>query len=310
MASKLFDDNVIAVLWDFDKTLIPENMQWPLFEHFGVDGEVFWQEVQRKNEEFARRQSLDGTMAPLFSTSVNYLNHILDYTHAGKFAGLNNELLRKLGTSLGFFKGIPDVFQLLEKTAKEGSGRNLQCQVEHYVVSCGLRQIILGSKISQHLKGVWGCEFEEKEACGKKVLSRISYVLDDTTKTRAIFEINKGSNINRKIDLNAYLPKEKRRVPVSQMIYVADGPSDVPVFSVIKAEGGKGLVVYQENQYDAAYELNQEEKRGDHFALADFSKGSAAYRWLTKTVRDMVDRLKEQHSRNVRDQVGKGAPAH
>ncbi len=310
MANKLFDESVIAVLWDFDQTLIPGSMQKVLFERFNVDGNEFWEEVGQKNEEARTQLQAHPQEAPLFSESVNYLNHILDYTHDGRFFGLNNALLRELGAGLEFFKGIPDIFERLKGIAEKYSDKSFRCRVEHYVVSCGLRQIILGSKIARYFDGVWGCEFEEKKEHGKTILSRIRYVLDDTTKTRAIFEINKGSNFNGDIDLNAYLPPEKRRVPISQMIYVADGSSDVPVFSVIKSGGGKGLVVYAEDRHEEAYQLNQEEMRGDHHSPADYSEGSDARRWLERTVHSMLGRLRTQRSRNVQDQVGKGAPSH
>ncbi len=310
MTNKLFDENVIAILWDFDQTLIPGSMQQVLFDHFGVDGEKFWQEVKQKQKEALMQLPARPREAPFFSESINYLNHILDYTHDERFPKLNNGLLRELGTKLEFFDGIPDVFKRLKKVAKKCSDKSFQCHVEHYVVSCGLRQMILGSKIASCFDGVWGCEFEEKEVDGENVLSRIHYVLDDTTKTRAIFEINKGSNIRSDIDLNAYLPKEKRRVPISQMIYVADGPSDVPVFSVIKSGKGKGLVVHAKGRHKKAYELHQKERRGDHYSLADYSEDSDACLWLEETVHDMVTHMRTEHSRSVREQVGKGAPAH
>ena len=47
------------------------------------------------------------------------------------------------------------------------------------------------------------------------------------------------------IDVNAKVPHADRRVPFQNMIYVADGPSDVPVFSVVRQFGGKTFAVYR-----------------------------------------------------------------
>ena len=75
-------------------------------------------------------------------------------------------------------------------------------------------------------------------------ISQVGMTVDNTIKTRCIFEINKGSNKNSSIDVNTFIPHEDRRVPIEQMIYSADGPSDVPVFTVVKQMGGKTYAVY------------------------------------------------------------------
>ena len=124
--------------------------------------------------------------------------------------------------------------------------------VEHYIVSTGLRQMVMGSKIANLVDGVWGCEFVDDVAepgyLGKApklfgstdaTIRGIGYAIDNTTKTRALFEINKGTNKHADIDVNASLSPEDRRVPFQNMIYIADGPSDVPAFSIVNQYGGR-----------------------------------------------------------------------
>ena len=284
MSSGSVQQNVIAVLWDFDQT------QKTLFENFGVVEDDFWGEVAKKHAKNNRDLINRLHDAPLFSETINYLNHILEYVDAGVFSGLNNNMLRYLGSRINFLGGVPEIFEHLKHVVKEKSAKKYfrHDYVEHYVVSAGLRQMILGSKIAKYLDGVWGCEFEEKKVRGKNELSRISYVLDDTAKTKAVFEIHKGINFDRSIKLNDHLLEQHRRVPINNIIYVADGKNDVPVFSVVKFSGGKGLVVYTEGNFRTAYNLHKG-GRGNHFTKADYSEGSDARRWLEKTVLDMVD---------------------
>src|SRR5690606_35366540 len=132
-----------------------------------------------------------------------------------------------------------------------------QIHVEHYIVSTGLRQMILGSAVAPFVTDVWASEFTELVAppgyldgqghlfAPDGEIKQLIYAIDNTTKTRAIFEINKGTNKNPAIDVNAKIAREDRRVPFQNMIYIADGPSDVPVFSVVEANGGRTYAVYR-----------------------------------------------------------------
>jgi hypothetical protein len=142
-----------------------------------------------------------------------------------------------------------------------------EISVEHYIVSTGLAAMVRGSAIAKHVDGVWACEFVENplqpgflkqkelpiEASAE--IAQIGMVIDNTTKTRAIFEINKGTNKNPAIDVNSKMAAEDRRIPVQNMIYIADGPSDVPSFSVVKNGGGRAYAVYNPDK-QAEFEQN------------------------------------------------------
>jgi hypothetical protein len=218
---------------------------------YRVDPKKFWKEV----EELPNHYQKDGL--DLISTDTLYLNHILTYARLGTFKGLNNARLRKLGGKIELYEGLPDFFDKIKRfVATNPEYVQHEIQVEHYIVSTGLRQMVLGSKIAPYVDGVWGCEFIEdapppgylnagKKAVSQdpKIISQIAYALDNTTKTRAVFEINKGSNKIPDIAVNAMIPDEDRRVPFQNMIYIADGPSDIPVFSLINQFGGRTFAV-------------------------------------------------------------------
>ena len=152
----LWFQHTAAVIWDFDKTLIPGYMQRPLLRHFGVDELEFWREVNALPEWYRRHGS------QRVSTDVVYLHHLLEYVRAGAMAGLSNELLRRLGAQLTFYPGLPDFFERLRRrVADDPLYRQHDIRLEHYVISNGLRQMILGSGIAPYVDDVWACEFVE-----------------------------------------------------------------------------------------------------------------------------------------------------
>ena len=316
MASTLFLQNVIAIVWDFDKTLIPGYMQEPLFRQYGVDAKEFWAEVQGL-PEFYQRHGLE-----LVSPDSLYLNHILTYVRHGRFGGLTNALLRQLGGQLTFYPGVPEIFQSLrERLAKLPGAVQHDIRLEHYVVSTGLRQMILGSAVAPYIKNVWACEFVEVEAppgflAGAtaeeaREIRQVGYVLDNTTKTRAIFEINKGSNVFPEINVNSFIAPEDRRVPFQNIIYVADGPSDVPVFSVVKGQGGRTYAVFPagaEAEFAQVKGLLRD-GRALAFGEADFRAGSATAIWLGQAVEEIADRITADRNGVLDAKVGR-PPGH
>ena len=304
------EQNVIAVIWDFDKTLIPGYMQEPIFEKYNVDGTQFWKEVNTLPEQYKKR-----------GINVNkdtvYLNHMLTCVNQKIFAGLNNKILRELGGELTFYSGVPEIFQdLKDVVEKENKYRNFSIQVENYIVSTGLTEMIKGSKIKDSVDGIWGCEFIEKpirsdldikideiEEAGE--IGQVGYIIDNTSKTRALFEINKGTN-KFEIDVNSKMGKERRRVPFENMIYIADGPSDIPVFSLLKQYGGKTFAIYPDGDKRAFNQVNRliKDNRIDMYAIADYSKHTTAHMWLTETVREIADRIYQTYVNQLRESAG------
>ena len=104
MTQQLFLQNIIACIWDFDKTLSPGYMQAPIFELYNVNPKKFWKEVEQLPDVY-KSNGLD-----LISTDTLYLNHILTYTREGVFKGLNNSCLKKLGAKIELYNGLPQFF--------------------------------------------------------------------------------------------------------------------------------------------------------------------------------------------------------
>jgi hypothetical protein len=318
--------NVIALIWDFDKTVIPGYMQDPIFKAYSVDGGAFWREVNALPGYFKR---IGVNVHP----DTCYLNHLLTYVQAGRMGGLTNAKLRELGAQIPFHAGLPDFFRLLkEELAKVPEADRFELKLEHYIVSTGLREMIEGSAIRPYVDGIWASEFvetppqpgfdpartpsqgpanQEGALLHVHAISQIAVAYDNTSKTRAIFEINKGSNVDPSIEVNATLPRDFRRVPFEQMIYIADGPSDVPAFSVLKQNGGTAYAVY-DDAHDASLEQVErlrEDGRVHHYGPADYRPGSPTAKWLGLKVRQIAAAMVERKKAALKEQVG-AAPRH
>jgi hypothetical protein len=300
MATTLFTQNTIALIWDFDKTLIPEYMQSPLFRRFALDEAVFWEET---NALAARYKERGYHLSP----EIAYLNHLLTHVLAGPLAGLNNKILQECGADIRFYPGLPEFFDhargyVREKPKYVEHGITL----EHYIVSTGLAPMIRGSAIAPHTDGVWACEFIENPLQPGFLrqhdlsldppaaeIAQIGMVIDNTTKTRAIFEINKGTNKNPGIDVNSKMAAEDRRIPLPNMIYIADGPSDVPSFAVVKGGGGRAYAVYNPARADEFAQNDRLLQTGriHGYGPADYTPTSSTSQWLRMHVHQICDRI-------------------
>ena len=305
--------NIIALIWDFDKTLSPWYMQRPLFEAYGIDEHDFWDEVHALPAYYTRA-------GIWVQPDTCYLGHLLAYVREGRMPGLTNERLRGFGADLPFYPGVPEIFDHLTDLMQDPAFRDGDLHLEHYVVSTGIAEIIRGTSIADRLSGIWASEFIESPAApgfdrdgtpGPGVISHIAGFLDHTTKTRAIFEINKGVNKLSNVTVNDMIPEEDRRVPVKNMIYIADGPSDIPSFSVVRKHGGLAYAVYAPDSpknFEQVVSLH-DTQRVDAYGPADYLPGSQTEQWLSLKVRKIAERIMSERKQASESRVGRG-PAH
>ncbi|MFP4191160.1 MAG: haloacid dehalogenase-like hydrolase [Candidatus Hydrogenedentota bacterium] len=309
----LFPQNIIAIIWDFDRTLSPHYMQKPLFDAYDADEAAFWREVNQLPAYYKKA-------GVHVQSDTCYLGHLLSYVKHGRFSDLTNARLRELGAQITFFPGVPECLDQLKEIVRGQEFKDAELQLEHYVVSTGLAEMIRGSAIAGKLDGVWASEFIEEPAPpgadftqepGRGPISQIAGFLDNTTKTRALFEINKGVNRVASISVNDAFPEEDRRVPFRHMIYVADGPSDIPSFSVVGKHGGMTYAVYDpesESQFAQVVALD-EQGRVQAFGPADYRPGSQTMMWLTMKVKGLARQIVEDRRVMLDKRVGRG-PSH
>ena len=299
--------NVIAVIWDFDKTLVDGYMQDPIFKKYGVNSSEFWKEVNALPDKYWNEQRVRTNKDTI------YLNHFIKCAQPGGcFAGLNNEKLREFGKELKFYQGVPEIFSKTKKMIAENPAyQEYGIKVEHYIVSTGFAEEIRGSSVMQFVDGVWGCELIEHEVEGENVIAEIGYTIDNTSKTRAIFEINKGIPKNPEIDVNTKMTEGVRRVRFENMIYIADGPSDIPAFSLVNKNGGSTFAIYPHGDTEAFRQVEQMRHDGriNMYAEADYSEGTTSYMWITNMIAKYAERIYHAEKAKFQESVS-SAPRH
>ncbi|HOP11088.1 MAG TPA: HAD family hydrolase [Oscillospiraceae bacterium] len=258
---------VVALMYDFDKTLCTKDMQeYTFIPNIKMTAQDFWQESNSQ----AKNKKMDGILS--------YMQVMLEKAHAARQC-IRREEFVKLGKDLEFFSGVESWFERINRI-----GNDLNVKVEHFIISSGLREIIEGSSIFNEFKEVFACEFlydENDVACWPK------NVVNYTTKTQFLFRINKGVlDISNDYDLNKYTPEDDRPVPFRNMIYIGDGLTDVPCMKLVKANGGYSIAVYQEGNQQKVADLLLD-KRVDFIQLADYTKGSE----LDITIRDIICKM-------------------
>jgi phosphoserine phosphatase len=252
---------VVAVIFDFDDTLLPDSTS-ALLRHHGVDEKEFW--------STRAKQLVDEGYDP----PLAYLNLLLKMVGDGEpLAGLTNAQLRDFGRSLDdtWFPGLPQLFDDLQDIAKEERDVSL----EFHIISGGLQAVIEGSEIvRKYVTGVYGCQLGEDEATGR--VAYIKRCVTFTEKTRFLFEINKGIRPKDAATqphlVNMAVPESQRLVPLKNMIYVGDGLTDVPCFSLIGKNGGKSFGVFQPGQESAkqAFQRLLDTHRVDSLHFPDY----------------------------------------
>ena len=258
---------IIALLYDFDKTLCTQDMQnYAFIPSLGMDPDAFWKEANT----FGWQQEMDGILAYMY-TMLRKCNEL--------GIPLTRESLVEKGRSIELFPGVKEWFGRIN-----AFGESLGVEIEHYVLSSGLKEIIEGSGISHEFKMVYASEFYYDET-GTPVWPKLD--VNFTAKTQFVYRINKGVlAVSNDKDLNASMPDDSKRIPYTNMIYVGDGLSDVPCMKMMRAYGGQAIAVYQAGNRLGVEELLSR-GRVDFIFPADYREGTA----LDSTVKNIIRKM-------------------
>ncbi|MCL2513876.1 MAG: haloacid dehalogenase-like hydrolase [Oscillospiraceae bacterium] len=252
----------IAIMYDFDKTLTTRDQQeFTFIPEIGIGAEDFW----KKSNEFAKEKKMDSVLA--------YMHFMLDEARY-KSAKISRGAFKGHGKDLEYYQGVEDWFDRIN-TYCTGMG----IQVEHYVISSGLKEIIEGSAIYNNFKEVFACEFLYDV---NDVAIWPKNVVNYTTKTQFVYRINKGVlDLSDDDNLNKYTPEDDRPVPFRNMLYIGDGVTDVPCMRLVKANGGYSIAVYTDKQKVQEFITHG---RVNFIARADYSEGGE----LDSVVKDIL----------------------
>ena len=285
---------IVAFLYDFDKTLCTTDMQdYAFIPSLGMTPKEFWAEANG----FGRGNRIDGILAYMYTMIREAEKRNRPFTR--------EDLVEK-GRSIVLFPGVEDWFRRIN-----AFGEAQGVQVEHYIISSGLREIIEGSSISGEFKEIYASEFYYDET-GRPVWPKLA--VNFTAKTQFVYRINKGVlDVSDDKTLNDSMPDDSKRVPFTTMVYMGDGLSDVPCMKMMRAYGGQAIAVYQESNRMGVEDLLAK-GRVDFIFPADYSEDTALDLTVKNIIRKMsiVDRLWEENVQQLRsiggdvlpDQVG------
>jgi hypothetical protein len=270
--------NIIAIVYDYDQTLSPNYMQdEALFPHFGINAKSFWERCT----ELVTDEGYDNELA--------YMKVMLDTLEMDR---PTNDELRSLGEKMNFYAGLPDMFQEFQSGLLTPEHEAHGITVEHYIISSGLKILIEGSRLAPFIKAIFGCEFAEDSE------GRISFprrVISHTQKTQYLFRINKGM-LEMTDDVNDHMAPDLRPIPFPNMVYVGDGPTDVPCFTVMRRNGGQAIAVYNaddpsRSSFKKCYQLCVHADRVKNIAPSDFRRGSHLRLLLEEMVHEIAERI-------------------
>lgn len=248
---------IVAIMYDFDKTLCTKDMQEYVFiPALKMDPVAFWNETNKLIDE----EEMDNILA--------YMYKMVEKAKEKKVP-ITRETFQEMGRSVEFFDGVLSWFDRINEYGEQAGVR-----IEHYIVSSGIKEIIEGTPIAEKFKKIYACEFMYDY---NGTIQWPKFAVNYTAKTQFLFRINKGVlTIDSKSadKLNQYTPENERRVPFRNMIYIGDGLTDVPCMKLVKSNGGQSIAVYDQGKgREAAHNLLKAD-RVNFVAAADYGSGS------------------------------------
>lgn len=259
-----------ALIYDFDGTLAPGNMQeYDFIPAVGKSNKEFWNDANT----LAEQQDADQVLT--------YMARMIQEAQS-KGLSLRREAFRESGRHVELYRGVKEWFARINDY-----GRSRGVDILHYINSSGLKEIIEGTSIAHEFKNIYACSFLYN-------VDGIAYwpavAVNYTNKTQFIFKINKGvESVFDTHKVNQYMEEKNRPVPFSRMIYVGDGTTDIPCMRLVKNFGGHSIAVYNPDETGQRRTLNDliRDNRVNHVCPADYTEGSE----IDVVVKTIIDKI-------------------
>ena len=265
----------VALIYDFDGTLSPGNMQeYGFIQALGKSPQEFWEASNSISEEME------------MNSVLAYMKIMIDEARKAGIS-LKRESFVEFGRNIELFPGVKEWFGIVN-----AYGESQGVVVEHYINSSGLTEMIEGSQVAHEFKKIFACSFyydKNDNAVWPAV------AVDFTAKTQFLFKITKGiMDIADNRRVNESIPDEDKPVPFSNMIYFGDGTTDVPCMKIVKMFGGNAIAVYNnEKKRKEAAQLLAED-RVNFICPTDYREGGRMF----DVVKAIIDKVKSESEYN------------
>lgn len=276
-----FDQPIhLAVVFDFDGTLAPDSTT-KFLEHIGIDGEEFWY----RGVEPRVGQGWDPVPAYLYELWKR------SRSEEGR-EPITRDVMRRFGAGMRLYEGAAAIFERLRGHLE---AKHPGVELEFYLISSGVGEILRATPIADRFVRIWACEFLYDDR-GRLEFPR--NVVSFTDKTRYLFEISKGilgsGEENGPFAVNRKVAPDELRIPLARFVFVGDGYTDVPCFHLVRRNGGAAIGVYDETRGRTARSLGLlEDDRVSDLVPADYRPGSELYRLLV----DALDTIAARRDR-------------
>lgn len=259
------DRPVLAICYDFDKTLSPDDMQAQGYiQSVEYEVESFWKE----SNGLAESNDMDQNLAYMYT---------MIQKARGRFI-FNRKTLMDYGAKVSLFPGVDTWFKRIREY-----GETKGVIVEHYIISSGLKEMIEGTKVANEFEKIYASSFYYDENGEAKWPAQ---VINYTSKTQFLFRIVKGTLDVNDSGVNDYFNPEDIRIPFRNMVYIGDSDTDIPCMKLVNSHSGHSIGVYNPETRDRrkVYKM-MEDKRIKYFAPADYTDSSE----LDKLVKAIID---------------------
>ena len=257
---------ILAICYDFDKTLSPDDMQAQGYiQSIGFEVSEFW----KKSNNLATDNDMDQNLAYM-------------YMMASKSRGkrlFTRENLRGDGAKVELFPGVDTWFDRINQY-----GDSKGVEVEHYIISSGLKEMIEGTKVADKFKKIYASSFYY-DVDGVAVWP--AQVVNYTNKTQFLFRIEKGVLDVNNQGVNSYFAPDEYRIPFRNIVYIGDSDTDIPCMKLVNINGGHSIGVYNSETKDKSKVFRMlDENRIKYFVPADYTKGAK----LEQLIHQIIDR--------------------
>ncbi len=269
----------MAICYDFDKTLSPDDMQtFTLIPSFGINADEFWREAN----ELAIEANMDKNLAWMFN--------LIKYS---KFKGrsIHREYFKEAGADVKLYSGVTEWFDRLNAYALSQG-----VELEHYIISSGLKEIIEGSPVAHHFKRIYASSYlYSADGIAEWPAQAVNY----TTKTQFIFRISKGIFNEYDERVNELIPRSEKHMLIENIVYIGDSDTDIPSMRLVRLEGGYSIGVYDPKKKDTRkVDKLFRDGRINYYAPADYRAGKP----LDVYVKGIINEIAAKEARKSLDE--------